>query len=180
MSSVPSLKNADREQQTQTEHLDYSKVFTIFTDGSALSNAKDAPAGWACFFPWQKVLRSKSMTGTNNQAELEAIRYALWWFSIKYISVPIPNNTVYVFSDSEYAINSVEGKYKGKLNVAKIKAIQMLIEELKQKSKHVEFVHCRAHTGSNDFISINNAIVDHEARRQATELKTNKIAAGEV
>lgn len=168
MSSVPLLENADRGQQAQTERLDYSKLFTIFTDGSALSNAKDAPAGWACFFPWHKVLRSKSMTGTNNQAELEAIRYALWWFSIKYISIPIPNNTVYVFSDSEYAINSVEGRYKGKLNTAKIKAIQMLIEELKQKSRRVEFIHCRAHTGGTDFISINNAIVDSEARRQAT------------
>ena len=153
------------------ELIDYSTKFTIFTDGSALGNSKNAPAGWACYFPQQKVLRSKSMIGTNNQAELEAISYALWWFTIKYASLKIPDNIVYLFSDSEYAIKSINGEYNGKLNTSKIMNIRQLIEGIKRKSLFVRLIHCDAHTGKNDFISVNNAIVDHEARQKAAEAK---------
>ena len=48
------------------------KSLVCFTDGSALNNNKDAPAGWAFYIPKLKQLRYDSMIGTNNQAELEA------------------------------------------------------------------------------------------------------------
>ena len=92
---------------------DYSQKFTIFTDGSALNNKASAPAGSAVYIPSMKRLWSKSMLATNNQAELEAIRYALWWFKENAQQIGnIPDNTLYLFTDSAYSMNAISGKWK--------------------------------------------------------------------
>ncbi len=147
--------------------INWSARYTIFTDGSALRNSQTSSAGWACWFPWEKVLRSKHIIGTNNQAELEAIRYALWWFSVRYVKLEIPDNTVYLVTDSEYSINVITGKSTARTNQAKIQAIRMLLDELAQKNRTVKFIHCKSHTNKKDYLSFNNAIVDKEARRRA-------------
>lgn len=152
--------------------VDYSKKFTVFTDGSALNNKKDAPAGFAFYFPTTKTLISKGLIGTNNQAELEAMRYCLWYFIQKYIDVDIPDNTLYVFSDSEYVINAITGKHNGKANKEKIEICKKLIREIMEKERKVEFIHVFAHTNGKDFISINNEIVDFAARKEATKMKS--------
>lgn len=149
---------------------DYSTKFTVFTDGSALNNKKDAPAGCAIYFPTKKHLIAKGMIGTNNQAELEAMRYCLWYFTQKYIDIDIPDNTLYVFSDSEYTINSITGKYNGSANKEKIEICKKLIKEIEQKRK-IKFIHVYAHTNGKDFISINNEIVDFAARDEAKKMK---------
>ena len=51
----------------------------IYTDGSALKNSQESPAGAAFYIPSMRILRSKSFIGTNNIAELIAIDYALWY-----------------------------------------------------------------------------------------------------
>lgn len=160
--------------------VDYSTKFTIFTDGSALNNKTEAPAGMAVYIPLFKKLFSKSMIATNNQAELEAIRYALWWFKSNGEHIHTPDRVVYLFTDSEYSINSISGKWK-KLtsNLAKISVIRQLIEDIKTSlNVEVRFIHVKAHTRKKDFISLNNDIVDQEARKKAMEQKASM--SGEV
>ena len=151
--------------------VDYSTKFTIFTDGSALNNKAEAPAGMAFFVPSKKILISKSMIATNNQAELEAIRYALWWFKEKLTDEVVPDNTLFVFSDSAYSINAITGKWKKlKENVKKINVCKMLIKQIEEtRGVKTVFIHVKAHTRKKDFVSLNNDIVDHEARKKATE-----------
>ena len=153
---------------------DYSTKFTMFTDGSALDNQQEAPAGMAVYFPKRKILLSKSMVATNNQAELEAIRYGLWYFIQRFINLPIPDKTLYIFSDSEYSINAITGKWKTKVNVPKIKVCQGLVKTIENKGLKVAFIHAKAHTKKKDFVSLNNDIVDQEARRRAMQQKEGK------
>ena len=154
------------------ESSDYSSKFTIFTDGRALNNKAEAPAGMALYIPSKKILISKSMISTNNQAELEAIRFALWFFKER---IPnnesIPDNILYIFTDSAYSINAITGKWKKlKENLAKINVCKMLIRQIEEeRGVKVIFIHVKAHTGKKDFVSLNNNIVDQEARRKATE-----------
>lgn len=152
---------------------DYSNELTVFTDGSALSNKKDAPAGWAMYIPCKKRLISKGMFGTNNQAELEAIRYALWYMK-EHINDYMPfikEGKIYFLSDSEYSINTIKGKYKVKANKNKIAVCRILIEDLAKMGYTVHFEHVMAHTGGKDFVSYNNNIVDVTARKRATEMR---------
>ena len=149
---------------------DYSTKFTIFTDGSALNNKSEAPAGMALYIPSRKLLLSKSMIATNNQAELEAIRYALWYFTQRFIDQRLHDNTLYIFTDSEYAISAITGKWKNlKENLPKINVCRGLIKQIDEKGKKTAFIHVKAHTKQKDFISLNNDIVDQEARRRAKE-----------
>lgn len=148
---------------------DYSMKFTLFTDGSALSNKKDAKAGWAFYFPKIKVLVSDKMIGTNNQAELSAMKNGLKYFHQNLIDENIPDNTLYVFSDSEYTINSITGKYNGKINKEMINDCKKLIEQINEK-KQIKFIHVRAHTNKTDFVSTNNDIVDKTARKEAESI----------
>ncbi|MGI5841519.1 MAG: RNase H family protein [Patescibacteria group bacterium] len=164
------LSNMTDNSAKNLNEIDYSKKFTIFTDGSALGNRKDAPAGFALYFPTTKMLISKGLVGTNNQAELEAMRYCLWYYIQKYIELDIPDNTLYIFSDSEYVINAVTGKHNGKANKAKIEVCKKLIKQIKEK-REVEFIHVFAHTKGKDFVSINNEIVDVAARKEAMKMK---------
>ena len=153
---------------------DYSQKFTIFTDGSALNNKASAPAGSAVYIPSMKRLWSKSMFATNNQAELEAIRYALWWFKENAQQIGnIPDNTLYLFTDSAYSMNAISGKWKKlKENMPKITVCRRLISEIKESAGiTVAFIHVQAHTRRKDFISVNNDIVDQEARKKASEAK---------
>lgn len=140
--------------------------FEAFTDGSAISNAKDANAGWAVWFPCKKLLIAKPIVGTNNQAELEAMRYCLWYITQKFMDENPPNDTFYIYSDSEYVIKAVTGKNKAKLNTEKIYVCKQLLEQIKAKH-NVELIHVRAHTKGKDWLSINNAIVDEAARKCA-------------
>lgn len=153
----------------------YVHMFTMFTDGSSLKNSKIAPAGYAVYFPTIKKLFAKGMTGTNNQAELEALRFGLWYFNehVKNSHLQIPEDKLIVFSDSEYSIRSIEGKYNGKCNKEKINECKRLVSCIEEKYK-VEFVHVVAHSNGSDFVSVNNDIVDKAAREEASKIKTEK------
>lgn len=56
------------------------------------------------------------MLGTNNQAELTAIREGFKYIVNNYLHEDIPDNTIHVFCDSNYAYKSVNGEFNGKLN----------------------------------------------------------------
>ena len=149
-------------------------MVVIYTDGSALNNKKDAPAGWACLFvltDGKTILRSGSQYSTNNAAEIQAISYALW-YSVNKLN--LDKEDVTIKSDSEYAINVITGKKNAKVNVKAISVCQKLIQQLELIGCSVKFEHVMAHTGGTDDDSKYNDIVDKEARRQATTLSKSK------
>lgn len=139
-----------------------------FTDGSALSNKQNAPAGWACYFPSLKKLFSKGMLGTNNQAELTAISFGLYYALTK---LKIKKKKLIIKTDSEYSIKVIQSKNKPKLNEKKVMNCRKLILELKKRGNEVEFSHVSAHTGASDFDSLCNDIVDKKAREKAKGMK---------
>lgn len=144
-------------------------MIEIFTDGSALSNSKNAFAGWACYFVDLKLLRSGSLRSTNNYAELWAIHYAL--YRLEKVIKPI-DETIVIKTDSLYSIKVVTGINKAKVNLELIKSIQIRIKRLAVTGNRIEFKHVNAHTNGDDHDSVYNDIVDKEARRQAEELKS--------
>lgn len=144
------------------------KSLVCFTDGSALNNNKDAPAGWAFYIPKLKQLRYDSMIGTNNQAELEAIRQLL--LHLNSFKDELFSN-ILIYSDSEYSINAITGKNNVRANAEVIKEIQNLRNSLKKK---VGFKHVDAHTGKQDFVSRCNDIVDKAAVRAAKKIKNKQ------
>ena len=127
----------------------------IYTDGSALKNSQESPAGAAFYIPTMKILRSKSFIGTNNVAELIAIDYALWYC--------LENNldNILIHSDSQYSINAVTGKNKAKANTKLIERIQIKLQQL-----DVQFEYVRGHKGIEE-----NEIVDKAARKAALKKK---------
>ena len=141
----------------------------IFTDGSALANSKRSKAGWACYWPDLDILRSGSMIGTNNMAELRAIDYALW-YTIEHLD-PIKGLKIVIHSDSEYSINVITGKKRSHANLEQLAKIKGHIDKLKELGAELSFEHVLAHTGKTDDKSKYNDIVDKEARRQAGNAK---------
>lgn len=161
---------------------DYSKELAIFTDGSALSNSNSAPAGWGVYIPLIKKSLSKGIIGTNNQAELEAIRVALWYFKQYFdkifkdlLSSVVTRDAIYLISDSEYSMNVISGRYKASKNKDLIASCQTLIQQISD-TLHVRvlFMHVNSHTNKQDFLSTNNAIVDTLARTRANEMKSSQ------
>ena len=140
-------------------------VFHIFTDGSALSNKKDAHAGWAFYMPQINYYECGPMTGTNNQAELRAIFNALHYF----INSAITNvDQIEIYSDSQYSIKGITGVNKVNANVGEIFAIRELIGSLKTEGISVNFIYVQAHTGKNDYFSKCNEFVDKLANSSAS------------
>lgn len=166
------MSSSTREKKEVKE----KKAFVnVFTDGSALGNSEDSPSGSAVWFPELKILLGKSMLGTNNQAELEAMRMCL---SFVFRNIPTAKLTIY--SDSDYTIKAVTGVNKAKANVAKIVVCQKLLKDLRGLGTEVSFVHVDAHTSdsrrrptkNSEYMTVNNQIVDKEAQRRAELAKT--------
>ena len=152
----------------------------VYTDGSALNNSKEAPAGWACLFVFddgKTILRSGNQKSTNNAAEIQAISYALWYSVNK---LTLKDEDLLIKSDSEYAIKVITGINKAKANAKAISVCQKLIKELKLSNVNVKFDHVMAHTGGSDDDSKYNDIVDKEARRQATLMQSDEPKNDEI
>lgn len=139
-----------------------------YTDGSALSNKKDAPAGWACYFPKLEKLFSKGIYGTNNQAELTAISFALY-YSLKKLN--LRNTELIIKTDSEYCIKVLGHPKNIKVNKEKIENCKKMINLLNKQKTTVRFIHVSAHTNGKDFDSVCNDIVDKKAREKALQMK---------
>ena len=153
-----------------SEYIKYT-TFLIFTDGSALNNSQDSKAGWAVYMPSVHKLFSKSMIGTNNQAELEAIRFALWYVIENFDKLRelFVDNEIVIKSDSKYSIDVVTGAKNSKLNVDRITQCKEFIETISNKGININFVHVNAHTNKKDFDSRCNDLVDKAAREKASE-----------
>lgn len=156
---------------------DYSKEVTIFTDGSALKNTQNSPAGWGVYIPLLKKSFSKGLIGSNNVAELTAIRVALFYYRNFYDKVfkQFGKSELYMISDSEYSIKAVCGVNKVKANAENIVESKKHLEYIKTKlGIDVKFIHVNSHTGGKDFMSVNNDIVDTLARERAKEMTKSK------
>lgn len=143
----------------------------MFTDGSALGNSSNAPAGSAVWFPELNKLFGKSLFGTNNQAELEAMRMGLWYIN-KHVLNQYHPKEVRIYSDSAYVIGVVSGKNKAKANKELIEQCKQYLSSL---NLPVQFIHVDAHTAdtrkrpteNDEYMTKNNKIADHEANRRA-------------
>tara|TARA_B110000285_G_C14844159_1_gene476784 strand:+ start:159 stop:737 length:579 start_codon:yes stop_codon:yes gene_type:complete len=147
------------EKKEQPHKLETNSI-TIFTDGSSLNNGKKnkyQAGGIGIYFEDTKEMISEKLTGkiTNNIAELKAC--------IKGINNSINrehynNNTIILYSDSEYVIKSMtewattwkkndwkkyDKKQRGKVE---IKNKDLIIELYNLYNKYpITFIHTKAH-----------------------------------
>lgn len=120
----------------------------IYTDGSCLSNP-GGPGGAAAILinaDGNTIVSSFYPSTTNNRMELEAIKLAL---QLAFCQANFDLNIV-IYSDSQYAINCVNGTYKPKANLDLIQPIKSMLSRL----KGVSFVWVKAHAGNewNEFV----------------------------
>ena len=153
---IPNEKKNVKEQLGLLEN----NSITIFTDGSSLNNGqknKYHAGGIGVYFEDTKEMISEKLTGkiTNNIAELKAC--------IKSINHVVNrdnynNNTIILYSDSEYVINSItkwattwkkndwkkyDKKRKGKVE---IKNKELIIElHTLYNTYPITFIHTKAH-----------------------------------
>ncbi len=142
-----------------------------FTDGSYVK--KTNSCGYGILFPNKEFKdKSKPFTReplTNQRAELYAI-----YKTIKIVHKKDTNLNIKIYTDSEYSIKSltiwISGWKKNgwKSSTGKDVMNQDIIKKTDSlMNKHkgtIEFQHVRAHTGKQDYESINNDLVDKLAR----------------
>lgn len=109
----------------------------IYTDGACSGNPGISGIGIVLIYNDQIKKISKNIGhGTNNIAELQAIKVALE--TVKRKDIP-----VVIYTDSQYCIGTLTGKWKAKLNVELIKDIQKLMKTFKD----IKFVKVSGHSG---------------------------------
>lgn len=153
-----------------------ANILRCFTDGAAKGNSQNAPAGWAFYIPKLNIRKSGSMTGTNNQAELTAVKELLTYILNNINTSPFSqslqssNPELMIFSDSKYTINILTG-YKYTTNKDLINSIFELGRQLRQKFSIIKFKYVEAHTNGDDWVSKCNAVVDKLASDAANGIK---------
>ena len=148
----------------------------VFTDGACGSNGKkSAKAAWGVWFPDHKEFSDAQVVPadqqqTNQRGELMAISQA-----VQIIEKNFPYDVdIHIFTDSDYSKNCLttwlpswlSNNWKTKAN--KDVCHRDLIEETSTRlSKFNSFTitHVDAHTGGDDYNSVNNAIVDKMATK---------------
>jgi len=124
----------------------------IYTDGGSRGN----PGKSACAFMAVKnkkiIKQSSKFLGikTNNQAEYNAIIFALWCIKTKELEI---------ISDSELVIRQLNGKYK--INEKHLQRLYNKIQNL-SKNRKIKFSHLRR---ENHFISQADLLVNKELDR---------------
>lgn len=114
---------------------EHSHIF-VFTDGSCRGNPGPMGIG-IVIIPNINDMNTivkfgkKIGNGTNNIAELTAIKIGIE-NALKY------NKPIILFTDSEYSINVVTGRYKAKANIDLINDIQKLIKLNSIQIKYVK------------------------------------------
>lgn len=113
-------------------------IIKIYTDGACSGNPGPAGCGVVIIYPGGQEKQFSKFIGensTNNIAELTAILIPLQ--SIKNIKSYFK---VIIYSDSQYSINVLTGKWKAKKNIELIIQIKKILAEI-----NVEFVKVKAH-----------------------------------
>ena len=109
--------------------------FICFTDGSSLGNPGGSGAAAITRGPnnnsWT-INKQAIGIANNNIAELWAIWLAISTIAKSNIPPPFIKPTVNIFSDSKYAIKTLQGKCKSKVNMDLIAWVQNELDKLKQ------------------------------------------------
>lgn len=129
----------------------------IYTDGSC-DNKRDRKMGIGVYarYNYKEIKFSKYIgIGTNNIAELSAIYHAIKKCN-RYKNIPIR-----IYTDSQYAINVITGRYKAKKNKKLINKIKHLIKEYRS----IKLVWVKGHNKSKG-----NKIAD----KLANQARVNK------
>lgn len=114
-----------------------------WTDGSC-ANVKGVPqpTGYGIVFRLHDFLLRvavKGRKGTNQTAELSAIRFALHLVDLENAAVSLR-----LHSDSQWALRCINGEYKPSMYLDMFQGIWERVEKAKNK---IEFVHIRGHVG---------------------------------
>jgi ribonuclease HI len=130
-------------------------VLVIHTDGSCFGNP--GPAGIGVTLEWKGHVKEISRylgEGTNNIAELTAIRVALE--EVRHRDVPVRLHT-----DSAYAIGVLSEGWRAKENRELVASIQALMREFGD----LQFVKVRGHSGHPENERVDQLARDAIARR---------------
>ncbi|GAB6095426.1 hypothetical protein JCM14469_16780 [Desulfatiferula olefinivorans] len=114
-------KTAPHPESLAQNH-DEAGVIHVFTDGASSGNP--GPSGIGIFFRYgdhEKEISRYIGQGTNNIAELEAIRTAL-------SEIKKPELPVRLYSDSSYALGLLTQNWKPKKNVELVESIKALMK----------------------------------------------------
>lgn len=113
-------------------------MIELYSDGSASPNPGEMAIGGVLIYKGnRREFSAKIGHGTNNIAELTAIKHGL--SLIKNKAVPIV-----IISDSQYALNCIKGNWNPTKNRELISEIQTMIKGFSE----VKFKWVRGHTGN--------------------------------
>jgi len=142
------------------------KKFIVYTDGGSRGNPGPSAAGVVLADEKGRVLKKWSQAlgvATNNQAEYQAVIFALKKLKSLIGSKNAVNTEVEFRSDSELLVNQVQGRYK--ILDEKIQPLFIAVWNLKLDYKKVEFVSLSR--GENkEADSLVNEALDQERREQ--------------
>ena len=91
------------------------RKLVVYTDGAARGNPGESASGFEVYEDGKSIFNMVVYNGvkTNNYAEYNAIIKALEWCAAKFNKA---ETSVELFSDSDVAVNQINGKYKVKSN----------------------------------------------------------------
>ena len=157
----------------------YLDNIVIHTDGSVSGNGKpDAIGGWAAILEYYKL----NTSGSLRFMELEKEIYGRLTFETD--DVPVTNNraemygilmalerinmvcNVFVYSDSELCIKSINGIYSRKTNLDIWNRIDAIVKELKRIGCNIEFIWEKGHSG---------IVLNERCDRLASKVKRGEI-----
>lgn len=136
----PKTPSAPQGKEAPLSEEDMKKAIIIYTDGACSGNP--GPAGIGVVMRYQEKRKEISRyigQGTNNIAELEAIKAAL-------LSIKKQNMPVIIFTDSSYALGLLTKGWKAKQNTTLVEEIRALASSF----KHLRFVKVKGHAGDPD------------------------------
>ena len=142
-SKIPPIK-----QKRKKAAIDSENTIHLYTDGACSGNP--GPAGIGILLRYgdkEKRISHYIGIGTNNIAELEAVKTGL--LAIKSHTLPVK-----VYTDSSYVMGLLSLGWKPKKNTALV----MSIKELIKKFHYIEFIKVKGHSGHRE-----NEIVDQLA-----------------
>ncbi|MCP3873470.1 MAG: ribonuclease HI [Desulfobacteraceae bacterium] len=141
--AIPAQKKAKKsksKKQTKKQDAETNlpeNCIKIYTDGASSGNPGPAGIGVLLIYGKNKKEISKYIgTGTNNIAELTAIKVALE--ELKRVDLPVR-----IFSDSSYSIGLLTKNWKPKKN----QELVFEIKELMNKFSNLAFIKVKGHAG---------------------------------
>lgn len=85
--------------------------------------------------------------------------------------VPVQYKRFHIYTDSEYSINVITKKKQAKANLDLVQSCWKHLEEIYKKKYFLNFIHVKAHTNKDDYVSRWNALADKIARQEAEKKK---------